>query len=96
MRLKEPEISIVNKFKWLQWTGHLQIMDEQNIPKKDFTGQMFGKRPVDKPRKRWRDSAEKDSIRLLRRRNWKSLAEDRVQWRPKILGAKARFGLHSH
>jgi hypothetical protein len=51
------------------WTGHLQRMDEQNIPKKVFTGQMFGKRPVAKPRKRWRDSVEKDSIRLLRRRN---------------------------
>jgi len=57
---------------------------------------MFGKRPVGKPRKRWIDSVEEDSIRLLRRRNWKSLAEDRVQWRAKIKEAKARFGLQSH
>jgi hypothetical protein len=71
-------------------------MSEQNIRKKVFTGQMFGKRPVDKPRKRWIDSVAEDSIRLLRPRNWKSLAEGRVQWRVKIQETKARFWLKSH
>jgi hypothetical protein len=71
-------------------------MNEQNIPKKVFTGQMFMKRPVDKPGKRWIDSVEEDSIRLRRQRKWKSLTEDRVQWRAKIKEAKAHFGLQSH
>jgi hypothetical protein len=52
---KEPEISIVIKLKRLQWAGHLQRMDEQNMPKKDFTRQIVGKTPVDKSRKRWTD-----------------------------------------
>jgi hypothetical protein len=43
---KEPEISIVIKLKGLQWAGHLQTLDEQNIPKKVFTEQLFGKGPV--------------------------------------------------
>jgi hypothetical protein len=51
-------------------------MAEQDIPKKVFMRQMFGKRPVDKPRKRCIDVVEENSIRLLRQRNWKSLAED--------------------
>jgi hypothetical protein len=70
-------------------------MDEQTVPKA-FTGQMFVKRPVGKPRKRWADSVEEDSIRLLKRRNWKSLAQDRVQWSAKIKEAKARFWQQSH
>jgi hypothetical protein len=48
---KEPEMSIVMKLKLLQWAGHLQRMDEQNIPNKVFAEQVFGKRPVGKPRK---------------------------------------------
>jgi hypothetical protein len=71
-------------------------MDEHNIPKKFFMGQMFGKRPVDRPRKRWIDSVEENSITLLRRRNWKSLAEKQLQWTAKVKEAKARFGLQSH
>jgi hypothetical protein len=66
------------------------------MPKKVFTGQMFGKRPVGKPRKKCIDSVEEDSITLLRRRNWKGLEDDRVQWRAKIKEAKARLGLQSH
>jgi hypothetical protein len=42
-------------------------LDEQSIPKKVFTGQMFGKRPIGKPRKRWIDSVEEDSVRFSRR-----------------------------
>jgi hypothetical protein len=93
---KEPEISIAIKLKRLQWAGHLQRMDEQNLPKKDFTRQILGKRPVVKPRKRGIDLVEEDIIRLLTRRNWKNLAEDRAQWRAKVKEANARFGLQSH
>jgi hypothetical protein len=56
---------------------------------------MFRKGPVDKPRKRWIDSVEEDSIRSVRRKKWKSLEEDRIQWRAKIREAKAHFGLQS-
>jgi hypothetical protein len=52
---------------------------------------MFGKRPFDKPRKIWIESVEEDSIRLLRRRNWRSLSEDRVQWRAKIKTPRTVF-----
>jgi hypothetical protein len=55
---KETEISIVVKLKRLQWAGHLQRMDEQNLPKRVFTGQKFGKRTVGKRKKRWIDSVE--------------------------------------
>jgi hypothetical protein len=39
---KEAEISIV--IKRTEWAGHLQRMDERNISKKVFTGQIFGKK----------------------------------------------------
>jgi hypothetical protein len=55
-----------------------------------MAGHMFGKRPVEKPKKRW--SCER-SFQILNWRNWEMKARDREGWRPRIKKAKARFGL---
>jgi hypothetical protein len=47
-----PELSAVIKLRRLQWAGHVQRMDSQSIPRLVMAGQMFGKRPVGKPKKR--------------------------------------------
>jgi hypothetical protein len=55
------ELSTVIKLRRLQWAGHVQRMESQSIPKMAMVGQMFGKRPVGKPRKRWLDALKEDS-----------------------------------
>jgi hypothetical protein len=48
----DTEISTVIKLRRLQWAGHAQRMVSQSIPRMVMAGQMFGKRPVGKPKKR--------------------------------------------
>jgi hypothetical protein len=63
------ELSMVINLRRLQWAGHVQRMESQNIPKMAMVGQMFGKRPVDRPRKRWLDAVKEDSYWMLKWRD---------------------------
>jgi hypothetical protein len=58
-----------------------------------MAGQMFGKRPVGKPKKRWMDAVKEDIYQILNWRNWDVKAQDRDEWRLRIKKAKVRFGL---
>jgi hypothetical protein len=58
-----------------------------------MAGQMFGKRPVGKPKKRWMDAVKEGIYQILNWRNWEEKARDRDGWRSRIKKAKARFGL---
>jgi hypothetical protein len=88
----DPELSRVIKLRRLQWAGHVQRMESQSIPRMVMAGQMFGKLPVGKPKKRWMD-AVKDSYQTLNWRNLEVKAQDRDAWRSRIKKAKAGFGL---
>jgi hypothetical protein len=55
-----------------------------------MAGQMFGIRPIGKPKKRWMDAVKEDQI--LNWRNWEK-TRDRDGWRSGIKKAKAHFGL---
>jgi hypothetical protein len=46
----DPELSTVIQLRRLQWAGHVQRMVSQSIPRMVMAGQMFGKRPVGKPK----------------------------------------------
>jgi hypothetical protein len=89
----DPELSTVIKLRRLQWAGHVQRMESQSIPRMVMAGQMFGKRPVGKPKKRWMVAVKEDSYQILNWRNWEVKAQDRDEWRSKIKKAKARFGM---
>jgi hypothetical protein len=58
-----------------------------------MAGQMFGKRPVGKPKKRWMDAVKEDIYQILKLRNLEVKARDREGWRSRIKKAKALFGL---
>jgi hypothetical protein len=51
----DSELSTVITLRRLQWAGHVQRMVSQSIPRMVMAGQMFGKRPVGKHKKRWMD-----------------------------------------
>jgi hypothetical protein len=73
----DPELSTVIKFIRLQWTGHVQRMESQSIPRMVMAGQMFRKRPVGKPKERWMDAVKEDIYQILIWRNWEVKAQGR-------------------
>jgi hypothetical protein len=66
----DPELSTVIKLRRLQLVGHVQRMESQSTPRMVMAGQMFGKRPVGKHKKRWMDAVKEDSYQILNWRNW--------------------------
>jgi hypothetical protein len=44
-------------------------MESQSVTRMVMAGQMFGKRPVGKPKKRWMDDVKEDSYQILK---WRS------------------------
>ena len=66
----------------MRWAGHVARMEEGRSAFKILTGKPTGKRPLGKPRRRW-----KDNIRIqlkeigIDRKNWVDSAQDRDFWR---------------
>ncbi|PSN39568.1 hypothetical protein C0J52_20621 [Blattella germanica] len=58
-----------------------------------MTGEMFGKRPVGKPKKIWIDSVKEIAYQILICRNWQLVVQDREDWRTRKKKVQARFGL---
>jgi hypothetical protein len=90
----DTETSTVIKLRRLQWAGHVQRMEGQSLPRMVMASQMFGKRPIGKPKKRWMDAVKEDIYQILKGRSLEVKAQDRDEWRSRIKKAnKARFGL---
>jgi len=71
---------------------HLERMEEDWIPKKIFTQELEGTRRRGRPRKGWREEAERD-LQVLGVRRWRELVTDRTKWRDIVRQAKAHNGL---
>jgi hypothetical protein len=67
-------------------------MEEDRMPKKIFTQELEGTRRRGRPRKEWREEAEK-IFQVLGVRRWKELVIDGDKWRGIVRQAKAHSGL---
>jgi hypothetical protein len=67
-------------------------MEEDWMPKKIFTQKLEGTRIRGKPRKRWKEEAERD-LQVLGVRRWRELVADRKKWKEIVRQAKAHSGL---
>ena len=70
-----------NIVKWIKgqrvsWLGQLERMEEDRMPKKIFTQELEGTRRRGRPRKGWREDAERD-LQVLGVRRWRELVIDR-------------------
>jgi len=86
-----------NIVKWIKeqrisWLGYLERMEEDRITKKIFTEELEGTRRRGRPRKGWREEAERD-LQVLGVRRWRELVIDRDKWRGTVRQAKAHSGL---
>ena len=68
-------------------------MEEERIPKKILNGNLHTTRPVGRPRTRWADVVQRDTLQLLGIRGRWRIAENRDEWRRLMREAKARKGL---
>jgi len=71
----------------LNWLGHVERMDEDNIVQKIKRWNPVAKRPVGRPKTRWEDVFLED-IKSLNISNWKKVAQNRDSW--KIVAEQTR------
>jgi hypothetical protein len=74
-----PNIVRVIKSRRMRWAGHVACMGEGRGVYRVLVGKPEGKRPLERPRRRWEDNIKLD----LREKgnngtNWIRLAQDRV------------------
>jgi len=88
----EPVILHMIKRHRISRLGHLERMKEDRMTKKIFTQELEGTRRRGRPRKGWREEAERD-LQVLGARRWRELVIDREKWRGIVRQAKAHSGL---
>jgi hypothetical protein len=70
------------KSRRLRWTGHVARMEESRSAFKILTDKPTGKRPLGRPRCRWKDNIRKDLEEIgIIADNWVDSAQDRDYWR---------------
>jgi hypothetical protein len=81
-RYSSPNIIRQIKSRRTRWAGHVARMGQDRNVYRDLIGKPEGKRPLERPRRRWEDRFRMD----LREIGWGSvdwikLAQDRDWWR---------------
>jgi hypothetical protein len=77
-------VSLPFILKYGKWAknphGHVARMEERRVVCSVLVGRPEGKRPLERPRRRWEDNIKMD-LRETWGANWIRLTQDRVQWR---------------
>ncbi|KAJ4440391.1 hypothetical protein ANN_08532 [Periplaneta americana] len=77
-----PDIIRNNKSRRLRWAGHVARIGESRNAYRVLVGRPEGKRPLGRPRRRWKDNIKMDLMEVgYDDRDWINLAQDRDQWR---------------
>ena len=86
-----PNIVRVVKSRRMRWAGHVARMGEDRGVQRVLVGKPEGKRPLGRPRRRWKDNIKKDLQEVGGGRgDWMELAQDRDMWRV-LLGTVRDF-----
>jgi hypothetical protein len=77
-----PNIVRVIKSRRMMRAGYVARMGEDKGVYRVFVGKPEGKRPLERPRRRWEDNIKMDLREIgIEGTNWIHLAQDGVQWR---------------
>jgi hypothetical protein len=78
-----PNIVRVTKSRRMRWAGHGARTGEGRGVYRVLVGRPEGKRPLERPRRRWEDNIRMDLGDIgIDEMNWIQLPQDRVRWRP--------------
>ena len=76
----------VIKSRRLRRAGHVANMEENKSAFKILAGKPIGKRPLERPRRRWEDNIRLKEIGI-NAENWVDSAQDRNYWRALVNAA---------
>jgi hypothetical protein len=77
-----PHIIRQIKSRRMRWAGHVARMGEDRNVYRVLMGKPEGKRPLERPRRRWEDGIRMDLREIgWGSVNWIQLAQDRDRWR---------------
>jgi hypothetical protein len=71
----------------IRWYGHVEIMQNQRMPKQIAVATIEGTRKRGRPHKRWKDEIEED-LNLMGIKNERAAAREHRKWRKIVLQAK--------
>jgi hypothetical protein len=64
----------------MRWAGNVARLGEGRVVYRVLVGKTEGKRPLGRPRRRWKDNIKRDLREIeIDGANWIQLAQDRVQ-----------------
>ena len=87
-RLRQPPVSLKLRKARLKWFGHVERMGDERQVKRVMNATMVGRRPVGRPRTRWKDVIARDlSASGLSVEEARLAARDRDQWRDVVLAS---------
>ena len=75
-----PNIVRVVKSRRMRWAGHVARMGRGGV-QRVLVGKPEGKRPLERPRRRWEDKIKMDLREVGGGGDWMELAQDRDRWR---------------
>jgi hypothetical protein len=77
-----PNIVRVIKARWMRWAGHVAGMGEVRRAYNILVGRPEGRRPLERPRRRWEDNIKMDLREIgFGDVDWIHWAQDRDRWR---------------
>ena len=86
-----PNIVRVVKSRRMRWDGHVARMGEDRGVHRLLVGKPEGKRPLERPRRRWEDNIKMDLQEVGGcHGDWMELAQDREGWRA-LVGTVRNF-----
>jgi len=72
----------VIKSRRIRWAGHMARMGEESVVYRVLVGKPEGKRPLDRPRRKWVDNIRLDLQEVgCVYMDWTGLAQNRNRWR---------------
>ena len=81
----------VVKSRRMRWAGHVPRMGEDRGVHRVLVGKPEGKRPLERPRRKWEDTIKMDLQEVGGDRgDWMELAQDRDGWRA-LVGTVRNF-----